>query len=227
MNERDNRIIKIFEDLKFKGVIAKRRKLIPSKWIFGPFKSGILLYNTIFYDKTAEEQLSQIGDSELRFILLHEEGHKVNLQYFKPPFMVILSLALFPLLFLAIFDPENILMKYSFTCYSILFIIFSFKILKEPLTIDEYGSDEFASKILQENFKIDRPSEVINSAFMTFKRIYDENNKSNVKKPKHQWFISIISRIASGFFSYHPKMEDRVKNIQEKCDKRPKLNEVS
>ncbi|HUK92716.1 MAG TPA: hypothetical protein VLU98_01620, partial [Methanomicrobiales archaeon] len=130
--EGNDNIARIFNELKSRGFIDKNRKLKSSKRIYGPFKAGGV--NSILYDRTFEKEFCQMNDDELRFTLLHEEGHIVGERCFRPPLILILILALLPPILMAF---VNTLLFVSFISYSLLFIIFSIKILKDPLSRDE------------------------------------------------------------------------------------------
>jgi Zn-dependent protease with chaperone function len=213
MDGNKNKIARIFDELKSRGFINQNRKLKSSKRIFGPFKAGIV--HSILYNRNLEEEFCQMNDDELRFVLLHEEGHIIGERCFRPPLILILILALLPLFLMAF---GNALLLVSFISYSLLFIIFSVKILKDPLSRDEYKSDEFAAIILKKNFNVDKPSVIVNNTFSAFDTIYE--NKAKLIKPSklRRWYASVVRRIIFAFFMYHPSVEDRVRNIREKFD---------
>lgn len=131
------------------------------------------------------------------------------------PLIVIFIFALIPPVVMVFI---NTFLESLFVCYSLLFIFFSVKILKEPLSRDEYKSDEFAALILKNNFSVEKPSEVVNNAFSFLTKIYED--KANLKKPSkiRRWFESVVARLIFAFFTYHPSVKDRVRNIREKYD---------
>jgi Zn-dependent protease with chaperone function len=94
-------------------------------------------------------------------------------------------------------------------CFSILFIILMINNLTEPLRYDEYRSDEYAAKMLKEKFNAYHPSQIADN---TFKAIRKQSEKTEEKQD------SIKDRLLFAFIRYHPRDEDRVKNIHEKFD---------
>lgn len=84
MADDKNKIAQIFDELKSRGFIHKNRKLKPKR-VFGAFKAGLL--NSIYYDKSTEEHFCGMNDNELRFVILHEEGHIVGEKCVWPPLL--------------------------------------------------------------------------------------------------------------------------------------------
>ena len=208
----NERVEKIFIELKKKGAIDKEREIKYDKRV-QVFKSGLFFYNTIFYN----EKCCNLDEDSIRFSLLHEEGHQVNKQYVLPPLIFTLSLILIPVWFLLLANRELIaagiyqaLLWYAtIVCFSILFIILMINNLTEPLRYDEYRSDEYAAKMLKEKFNVYHPSIIADN---TFKSIRKQSEKTEEKQD------SIKNRLLYAFIRYLPRDEDRVKNIHDKFD---------
>jgi Zn-dependent protease with chaperone function len=208
----NERVEKIFMELKKKGTIDKEREIRYDRRVPN-FKSGLFFYNTIFYN----EKCCNLDEDSIRFSLLHEEGHQVNNQYVLPPLIFMLSLVLIPVWFLFLANRELVaagifhaLLWYAtITCFSLLFIISMINHLIEPMRYDEYRSDEYAAKMLKEKFNVYQPSQIAGN---TFKAI----RKQLEKTEDHQ--DSVKNRLLFAFIRYHPRDEDRVKNIHEKFD---------
>lgn len=203
---------KIFIDLKKKGAVDKEREIKYDKRV-QVFKSGLFFYNTIFYNENG----CNLDEDSIRFSLLHEEGHQVNKQYVLPPLIFTLSLIVIPVWFLFLANRELIaagifqaLLWYAtIICFSLLFVIVMINNLSEPLRYDEFRSDEYAAKMLKEKFNVYQPSQIAEN---TFKAIRKQFEKTDEKQD------SIKNRLLFAFIRYHPRDEDRVKNIHEKFD---------
>ena len=208
----DEKVEKIFIELKKKGAVEIEREIKYDKRV-QVFKSGLFFYNTIFYNENG----CKLDEDSIRFSLLHEEGHTVNKQYVIPPLIVTLSLILIPICFLLLAYRELItagifqvlLWDVTIICFSLLFIILMINNLTEPLRYDEYRSDEYAAKMLKEKFNVYQPSIIADN---TFKAIRKQFEKTEEKQD------SIKNRLLFAFIRYHPRYEDRVKNIHEKFD---------
>jgi Zn-dependent protease with chaperone function len=208
----DKKVEKIFIELKRKGAVGIEREIKYDTRV-QVFKSGLFFYNTIFYNETG----CNLDEDSIRFSLLHEEGHTVNKQYVLPPFIFMLSLMLIPVWFLILANRELIaagifqaLLWYAtIICFSLLFMISMINHLIEPMRYDEYRSDEYAAKMLKEKFNVYQPSIIAEN---TFKAIRKQSEKTEEKQD------SIKNRLLFAFVRYHPRDEDRVKNIHEKID---------
>jgi hypothetical protein len=208
----DENVEKIFIGLKKKGAVDKGREIKYDKRV-QLFKSGLFFYNTIFYNENG----CNLDEDSIRFSLLHEEGHQVNKQYVLPPLIFTLSLILIPVWFLLLATREliaagiyQVLLGYAtIICFSLLFIISMINTLIEPLKYDEFRSDEYAAKMLKEKFNVYQPSVIAEN---TFKAIRKQCEKT---EEKHD---SIKNRLLFAFIRYHPRDEDRIKNIHEKID---------
>jgi Zn-dependent protease with chaperone function len=82
----------------------------------------------------------------------------------------------------------------------------SIRILTEPFYWDEYGSDEFASKILRYNYGKKRPSEIVKN---TLDKIPSSLDLS-------RWYCRLFYALVEN----HPSTEQRVKNIVELIDEK-------
>jgi Zn-dependent protease with chaperone function len=208
----DDKVEKIFNELKRKGVVGREREIKYDKRV-QVFRSGLFFYNTIFYNENG----CKLDEDSIRFSLLHEEGHTVNKQYVLPPFIVTLSLMLVPVCFLLLAQKElfavgmfqALLWDATIICFSLLFMILMINNLTEPMRHDEFRSDEYAAKMLKETFNVYRPSIIADN---TFKAIRKQREKAEEKQD------SIKNRLLFTFIRYHPRDEDRVKNIHEKFD---------
>jgi Zn-dependent protease with chaperone function len=208
----DKKVEKIFIELKRKGAIGIEREIKYDKRA-QVFTSGLFFYNTIFYNENA----CRLDEDSIRFSLLHEEGHAVNKQYVIPPFLVTLSLILIPACFLLLAQAglmaagifPALLGDATIICFSLLFLILMLNNLTEPLRHDEYRSDEYAAKMLKEKFNVYQPSIIADNMFRALRKQREktEENQDSVK-----------NRLLFAFIRYHPRDDDRVKNIREKFD---------
>jgi Zn-dependent protease with chaperone function len=210
----DKKVKKIFIELKDKGAIEKTREIRCDKRVQA-FKSGLFLYNTIFYDKKS----CNLDEDTIRFALLHEEGHKVNKQYLFPPLFFLLTLILIPVVFYTLSYEElnsgsfflSLLWFTMITCYSLVFVVSMINNLIEPSRYDEYRSDEFAAKMLKEKLNFKRPSIIVDNSFKALRKQIEETDEN---------LDSFKNRLIYAFARYHPLDEDRVKNIYEKFDEK-------
>jgi Zn-dependent protease with chaperone function len=208
----NERVEKIFNELKKKGAIDKEREIKYDKRV-QVFKSGLFFYNTIFYN----ENCCNLDEDSIRFSLLHEEGHQVNKQYVLPPLIVTLSLILIPVWFLILANRElmaagiyqTLLWYATIFCFSLLFTILMINSLIEPLRYDEYRSDEYAAKMLKEKFNVYQPSQIAGNTFKAIRKQVEKTEENH---------DSIKNRLLFAFIRYHPRDEDRVKNLHEKFD---------
>jgi Zn-dependent protease with chaperone function len=200
MKEESDKVKLIFAELQAKELILGKRKIKSSRFVQN-FKAGILFYNTIFYNPA----FSQIEENNLRFCLLHEEGHKVKHQYGLPGIFFFFILAMIPVIFNWSFSSNNPTTSISTTIYSLMFILISVKIFNEPLRRDELESDLFAATILRDSYGIKKPSNILYNALTEVQTILA--SKLPVK-------VSISEKIMVGLVSYHPSIEERVKNVR-------------
>jgi len=200
-NSVNDRIVEIFYELKEQKLIDTSRKIKIDSKLPGTFKAGLIFRNTISYNPQLCKTLS---DDVIRFCLLHEEGHMAQDQYGPQALIILWGIGLIPLIYSVLLKIGGIIAIFS-VCFAIFVIFSSIQILKDSLYRDEYGSDEFASKILQDKCGVRRPSEVVKKTFDSLPQIIDSTNRW------HRLFVA--------FFDYHPSKEQRVRNIQELVDK--------
>jgi Zn-dependent protease with chaperone function len=197
----EKKIIDITNELKARNFINPNRKIKASKNIPGGFKASVFTSNTIIYDPT----LSGFDDHMIRFSVLHEEGHLTRGQYGVPSILFLVGLGFIPLLL-------GILLKFdqNFIVFSSLFFIVVFvssiRILTEPFHWDEYGSDEYASKILRDHYDIKKPSKIVKNTLNSIPSSFDSSN--------------FLHRLCLAFIEYHPSTEQRVRNIVELIDEK-------
>jgi Zn-dependent protease with chaperone function len=205
--EPEKEIIDIFYELKKRNLIDSNRKLKVSKNSPMAFKASVFTSNTITFNPNSCEGLD---DDMIRFCLLHEEGHLKREQHGVPALLFLVGLGLFPFLFFILQSfyiqkvDQNIII---ISLFFMLFVLFSsIRILTEPFHWDEYGSDEFASKILQHNYGVTKPSEIL-------------KNTLNVI-PSSLDLSKLIFRLFFTFIENHPSTEQRVRNIVELVDEK-------
>jgi Zn-dependent protease with chaperone function len=203
----EDRIIKIYRELLERNIIDPQHKLEASNNLPGAFKSGFPFSKKISYNPKLCKDLT--NDEVIRFCLLHEEGHLKTGQYGIPCLCLLLFIGFAPLIIYAllkiflIIDISSIIIVISL--FFALFVLFSsVRILAEPFYWDEFGSDEFASKILFNCYGIRKPSQVVK---ITLSSIPSTFNSSK-----------LLHRLFLGFFEYHPSNELRVRNIAEFID---------
>jgi len=200
-NPIDKRIINIFNELKTRNLIDPSRK-IKSKKMPGAFKATIFTSNTILFNPVASKELN--GDM-IRFCLLHEEGHLKQGQFGVSALFLLWGLGLIPLIFCILSGIGDGIFLISL-CFALFVIFSSIRILTEPFHWDEYGSDEFASKILRDNYGIKKPSEILKNTLDKLPSSLD------LSKFSHRLFYSLVEN--------HPSTEQRVKNIVELFDEK-------
>jgi len=189
----------IFNELKERNLIDPNRKLKASK---SPlvFKASVFTSNTITFNPNL---CGGLDDDMIRFCILHEEGHLKREQYGVSALFLLWGLSSFPFLFFVL---ENLYIQkvdQNIMIISLFFMFFvlcsSIRILTEPFHWDEYGSDEFASKILQHNYGIKKPSEILKIILNTIPSSLDMSK--------------FFSRLFFTFIENHPSPEQRVRNI--------------
>jgi Zn-dependent protease with chaperone function len=198
MVEESGRVELIFKELQEKELISTKRKIQSSKYVKN-FKAGLVFSNNISYNP----KLSNMNEDNIRFALLHEEGHKVKHQYGTPGVIFFLIMAFIPVIFNFLLSGNNLILSTSILIYSLMFILISIKIFSEPLRGDEFESDLFAATVLRDSYDIKKPSEILHNTLTEIRLIF-----------KHSGNISIPEKIIFGLFAYHPLDEDRIKNIR-------------
>jgi Zn-dependent protease with chaperone function len=196
----ENKVITIFDELKKRDLIASHRKISVSKSTKN-FKSSVFTNNTIIVNP----DVSELDDNVIKFCLLHEEGHLIRKQYGIPALFLLIGLGLVPLLY-CIYSKADFSILLTSVCFVLVIVFSSIRILTEPFHWDEYGSDEFASKILRDIYKIKKPSEIVKIALNTLPSSFDSSK--------------LLSRLFLAFFEYHPSDEQRVKNIIDVIDEK-------
>jgi Zn-dependent protease with chaperone function len=203
-NSVEKRILKIFEELKTRKLIDSDRK-IKSKKMPGAFKASVFTSNTISFNPILSTELN---DDMIRFCLLHEEGHLKKGQYGVSALFLLWGLGIIPLIYCILSGIGDGIFVISL-CFALFVIFSSIRILTEPFHWDEYGSDEFASKILREHYGIKRPSEILKNTLEKLPSSVD------LSKFSHRLFYTLVEN--------HPSAERRVKNIIELFDERADL----
>jgi Zn-dependent protease with chaperone function len=205
----EKKIIDISNELKTRYLIDPYRKIKASKNIPYGFKASVLTSNTIDYNPN----ISGFNDDMIRFCLLHEEGHLKRGQYGKPAFLFLVCLSFIPLLLILLLNLFGLKVGPIIATISVIFVLFviftSTRILIEPFHWDEYGSDEFASKILRDNYDIKRPSEIVRKTLNALDALPASFDSSK-----------LLSRLCLAFFDYHPSIDQRVRNIIEAIDEK-------
>jgi len=197
----EKKIIEIIEELKTRNLVDPHREIKASKRIPCGFKASVFTSNTISYNPN----ISGLNDDEIRFCILHEEGHLKRGQYGLPAICLLFSFGLIPLFYCILLKVDLNVMMISI--FFMLFIVFSsIRILTEPFKGDEYGSDEFASEILREHYDIKKPSEILKNVLNSIPSSFDRSK--------------ILPRLCLAFIEYHPSVEQRVRNIVELIDEK-------
>lgn len=196
----EKKILDIFHELKMQNHIDPSRVLKASKTV-PSFKAGLFSSSTISFNPN----LIITNDDEIRFCLLHEEGHLTQGQYGISALLLLWSIGIIPTVCLIALNAEVRISIIS--CFFTVFVVLSsIRILTEPLQWDEYGSDEYASKILRDNYNIKKPSEIVRKTLNNLPPICDSS--------------TFYYRLFLAFFEYHPSIEQRVRNISESIDEK-------
>ena len=205
-NSIEKRILEIFDELKTRNLIDPNRK-IKSKKMPGAFKASVITSNTIFFNPMLSKELN---DDMIRFCLLHEEGHLKEGQYGVSALFLLWGLGLVPLIYCILSGIGGGIFITSL-CFTLFVIFSSIRILTEPFHWDEYGSDEFASKILRDYYDIKMPSKILKNTLERLPPSVD------LCKFSHRLFYTLVEN--------HPSSEKRVKNIIELVDERSKFSD--
>jgi len=195
------KIIEIVKELKTRKLIDPRRNIIASEKVPFGFKASVFSSNTISYNP----KLSGFDDDMIRFALLHEEGHLKRGQYGIPALFFLLCLGFIPLLYCINQKVDPSIMIIS-TFFMLFIVVSSIRILTEPFHWDEYGSDEFASKLLRDEYGIKKPSEIVKNTLNAVPISFDSS--------------SLFHRLCLAFIEYHPSTEQRVRNVTELVDEK-------
>ena len=211
----NDKITEIFYSLQKQELIDRTREIKPSKNVTA-FKADVVFFNTIFYDP----RCCVLDENSIRFVLLHEEGHIIKKQFSKPPLIIFLILILIPVILVTVNTLTNkgdnfisTILPIIVVCYTVLFLFSLIKILNESLRLDEFQSDEFAARILRDNFSINNPSKVADIAFIEIRKLYEKDLNEKFKD-------SFVFRLIVAIANYHPKDSERVKAIEEQIDEK-------
>ena len=161
-----------------------------------------------------------LDENSIRFVLLHEEGHIIKKQFSKPPLIIFLILILIPVILVTVNTLMNkgdnfisTILPIIIVCYTVLFLFSLIMILNGPLRLDEFQSDEFAARILRDNFSINNPSKVADITFIEIRKLYEKDLNEKFKD-------SFVFRLIVAIANYHPKDSERVKAIEEQIDEK-------
>lgn len=204
MKTEQNKIETVFADLKSKEILPRNRKL--RQTILAPnFRSAILFSNTIDYNP----KFRDMEEDNIRFCLLHEEGHKIKNQYGTPSLFFMSILSLIPFLLILIFYLNKWVLVLSSFFYSMVLIIVALSTLREAIWDDEFDSDIFAAEILRDYYGIKKPSYVAYNTFAELQSIFH---------PTYPKKVSIFEKIEASLFNIHPPMDERVRKIAHLVD---------
>lgn len=206
MKKELNKIELVFAELKKNGVIPSNRKLRSS--ILTPnFRSAIIFRNTISYNR----KFRDMQEEDLRFCLLHEEGHKIKTQYGTPCLFCVSFFALIPFVLMEIFFNSYPVLVFSSLIYSLILIIIALGVLRQFIHDDEFDSDLFAAEILRDYYGIKKPSYI---AYNTFEEVY------SIMHPKYSQKVTLFGKLGECLFFYnlHPSTDKRVKKIAHLVD---------
>lgn len=208
--EPHNKISRVFRELKRDGCINRNRHLRASRFALN-FRAGIVLFrNTIFYNKKYESRYFQLNENELKFILLHEEGHYQRIQCGIIGFLIFLGLLVSINLYLILNQTkipgiDKDVLSNALSLFNFLIFLMCIKILSPVFHFDEFNSDEFAADTMKRNYRIQNPSKIIHSTLEKLSEI-------------HKSEFGYSEAIGKIFFDFHPSIMDRVINIERKFE---------
>jgi Zn-dependent protease with chaperone function len=203
-------VLRTFDELKRAGCISDKRRLVRKGDLLDSstqFHGGRLFHWRIYY-RLGKCSLSP---NELRFILLHEEGHARSLQVWQI-FMVALAAVLVWLNFLyrpSVFQ-ESIL---PLVIADVLVSAVGFRMFLASLRWDEYAADRYGAIVLRDRFGIAKPSRVLQDVLASLDSSSASLSRRREKIAKTYWMI-----LGAIFGDPHPIAEDRVKRIRETVD---------
>ena len=195
MVEDASRLQEVFDDLKRRGLIRKRVRLVINERMVSSKAS--LLKGRI----TLNPSYATLSEESIRFILLHEEGHMVLFQR---------SLALLGLLTLVLIPMAMMISAtYTFLTASSISLVMStssivmvYKSTPAFRHEDEFQSDLHAANVLRKEFGVDMPSSVAEECFR-----HPTSGGSALFG-----YISVL-------LDTHPESDARVNRLRECCDK--------
>jgi len=212
--DKRNKIHEIFDDLRETGLVDKKREL-KSSFLVQNFKSGILFFNTIFYSRKYEKEYSELNEDEIRFILLHEEGHKKVAQSSIIALIYTFGIGITSYLLISIGLtysglPKITIVLVSYGLFFIWLFIFTvfIRIFQKPLEFDEFDSDFYAANALKNNFNINKPSKIVANVMESLTRIH----KTEIDND------GLLKRIIIIFYGYHPPIDERIEKIEKNVD---------
>ena len=180
---KETNIEAVFNDLKLKGLIKKDRILVASKCESGLRAKGKeIIYNPLFSD---------FNKDNLKYLLLHEEAHLTHFQH--SSWIIIL---VFILAFGAYYHSKNIWIAFAG-------LILPLFIFRRFITKDELAADLWSAEQLKLNFKITKPSKIMESTYKEFKLHRKERN-----------FISKTCTMLIRLFCYHPPFDKRIEYVR-------------
>jgi len=151
---------------------------------------------------------------ELRFILLHEEGHLRTPEFWQVYIaaLVVVTMSIFR----AIVPNFPITQWWDIPWMILLFLIiaiFSWKICLPILRLDEYRADRWASMELKAKYGVSKPSTLLHRTLSSLNASRRSLNRYRERVAGRYW--AIMLRI---FGDPHPTDEQRVRRIAEIVD---------
>lgn len=187
-----NNVSYVFKELKNKKIINKKRMLKASNSVIN-FKSGIIRNNEIYYNPS----LTNVSKDSLRFILLHEEGHKQSFSY-----MLVLALVFYTI---SVFYFKNMLPtflgKLINTILPTIGALVLFFLFKPGIRRDEFNADLYAARRILDNYNL-KPSNLMRRSFIEISKI----------KPKYNLYSKILNK-SYWLFTPHPAEIERIENV--------------
>jgi Zn-dependent protease with chaperone function len=201
----ENRVDEIFRELKAEQLIQNDRT-IKSKHDLKNIRSHFLEGKILF-----DPKIALWSDTEIRFGLLHEEGHIVrgHCGSFLKLLLAIVGffLSVGGVLLITILLNQNFgIMLVGFGTF---LLIFCTRLSSKPLEMDEFTSDEFAAEILKNEYNINKPSEILKSVLDKIQNFQKESDTS--KRKDSPSFYKLIK--ISFTEDCYPLDQQRVANI--------------
>lgn len=195
----DERVQKIFRQLKKDGYIKKKRKLKRS------FRFQAGFFGNILYPGEMLERY-YLSDDTIRFVLLHEEGHlsKFKLQRIFQKLMI----AYVPIWLLSpfyfSFRPMQILPLLTICFFNPITIVIIILIMSKTVFRNEESQcDYWAAKIVKEHYGYRNPSHLLKELRNWMNQAFDNADHLDNMNRK------LIRLIAP-----HPSVENRIKSIE-------------
>ncbi len=162
-------ISKIFNELKLKGLIDKKRKLV-----INSLESNLrgsrnkIYYNPLFMN---------FNKNSLRYLLLHEEAHNTLFQH--STWILAIS---FISTFITYYYFHNLLI-------SLITLILPIFLFRKFITKDESNADLWSAERLKRFYYIGKPSEIMKNAF---KEYHKNKSKRNLLSKFMSFMIKFI-----------------------------------